>query len=202
MGLKGAFLAGAVVLVSSCQLFTSGTRVRFVNATSAQTVSQLSFGSAAYQGPLGPGQSTAYFPVEMGTSLFSAEQNGTPIATMQFAIGAEASYTVTFSDYYQTNIALSGFGATGTITVNGVTFTAVLTATSPPSFSVASGSDSQDLAELSTCIADPTFGAPGVTAGGTFLSSSSAPVVVSSAPVSGTCTATPSNTMTVSFRAD
>ena len=92
-------------------------------------------------------------------------------------------------------VTLATFLATGTITINGLVFTAHATTTTVANreFSIA-GNDTADAAELVTCINDATYGVPGVTA------SSNAGVVtliatdpgekvitVSSSPDDGTC---------------
>jgi hypothetical protein len=189
-----------VVLVPSC--LGTGSRVRFVNSSS-QTLSGLSLGAAGYQDPLDPGQSTDYFPVALGPNTFTGRrQDGTAVGTVQFDIPTPGDYAVVLSDYYQTFVTLTGFGAGGTVTVNGVVFTATAGATAPPMFSVA-GTDAQDLAELNVCVADPVAGVAGVTARGAFFSSTSAAVSVTSNPLGGgTCTTSLSYTLMVSLNAE
>lgn len=62
-------------------------------------------------------------------------------------------------------VTLATFLAGGTVTVNGIVFTAHATTTtkSARQFSIA-GTDTQDAAELVSCINDPTYGVPGVVA--------------------------------------
>lgn len=72
-----------------------------------------------------------------------------------------------------TLIDLRSVTAGQTVTINGVTFAAHATTTTIASreFSIA-GTNTQDAAELATCINDPTYGVPGVTAtaiGSTYL---------------------------------
>ena len=197
---KWGLLALPLVLISSCQLLGTGPRVKFVNSTSSQVVSSLSFGAAGFQGPLIPGQSTGYFPITIGLNDFNAtRQDGTAVATIQFNIAVAGDYAVILSDYYQTFVTLTSFPQNDTVTVSGVMFTASnLSNPSPPLFSVA-GTDSQALASLNVCVAELV---PGVFAGGTFFSSTTAPVIVTSNGPAGTCVTSQSYTMTVSFKAD
>ena len=85
--------------------------------------------------------------------------------------------------------------AGGTITINGLVFTAHATTTTPANreFSIA-GNDTADAAELVSCINDPTYGVPGVTASSaadvvTLISTDAGETVitVSSAPDDATC---------------
>jgi hypothetical protein len=95
-------------------------------------------------------------------------------------------------------IALATFLADGVITINGLDFTAHATVTTPANreFSI-SGNDTADGDELCTCINDPTYGVPGITASnnaGTVTLLASDPgealLTVSSVPDDGTVTKT------------
>ena len=72
-----------------------------------------------------------------------------------------------------TLLDLRSVAANDTVTVNGLTFTAHATTTTVANREfAASGSNSADATELTTCINDPTYGVPGVTAtalGSTYL---------------------------------
>ncbi len=92
-------------------------------------------------------------------------------------------------------ITLATFLATGTITINGLVFTAHATVTTVADreFSI-SGADTADAVELCVCINDPTYGVPGVTATsalGVITLVATEPgetlITVTSAPDDGTC---------------
>ena len=92
-------------------------------------------------------------------------------------------------------VTLATFLDGGTITINGLVFTAHATVTTPANreFSIA-GSDTQDAAELVICINDPTYGVPGVKASNaagvvTLISEEPGEVVITIAsnPDDGTC---------------
>jgi len=88
-------------------------------------------------------------------------------------------------------ITLATFLATGMITINGLVFTAHATTTtkSARQFSIA-GTDTQDAAELVSCINDSTYGVPGVmasNAAGVVTLKATVPVTISSAPDDATC---------------
>lgn len=92
-------------------------------------------------------------------------------------------------------VTLATFLAGGTITINGLVFTAHATTTTKANreFSIA-GSDTEDAVELVSCINDPTYGVPGVKASNaagvvTLVSEEPGEVVitVSSSPDDGTC---------------
>jgi len=92
-------------------------------------------------------------------------------------------------------VTLATFLVGGTITINGLVFTAHATVTTVANreFSIA-GSDTQDGDELVTCINDPTYGVPGVkasnAAGAVTLQADPAGevvITVASNPDDGTC---------------
>jgi hypothetical protein len=85
-------------------------------------------------------------------------------------------------------ITLATFLATGTITINGLVFTAHATTTTVANreFSIA-GTDTADAAALVTCINDATYGVPGVTASNaagvvTLIASDGYAITVASTP--------------------
>jgi hypothetical protein len=110
---------------------------------------------------------------------------------------------MTLSDRYQRTIYLSNLLAEGTITINGLAFTANATTTTPATrnFSIA-GNDFQDVTEQFTCIDDPILGVPGVTATAGYLVSSVAPISMTSVPNDGSCAASAHYEMMVSLGAD
>jgi hypothetical protein len=87
--------------------------------------------------------------------------NGSTTTSIVFNVDAGHKHTVSLSDRYQVTVSPSNFLAGGTITINGLTFTANASTTTfaTRNFSIA-GNDSQDVTELSKCIDDPTFGVP------------------------------------------
>ena len=186
------------ILLSSCEVLSSTTQARFRNATSSQTVLQVGFGAASYTSPLGPGAVTGYYPIAPGENAFQAElSDGSFTSGLQFNIARGSQCTVTLSDQYSALVQFSGF--TGSVTVNGVTFNSG-GATSPPIFD-----SSNPGVGLSTCIDDPTFGVPGVTAFGAQeavnMISTTGPISVTSAASTGTCTISfPPYVMTVSVQ--
>lgn len=79
---------------------------------------------------------------------------------------AGATCTITADTLVKTaTVTLATFTATNVIVINGLTFTAHASTTTVANreFSIA-GTDTQDAAELVTCINDATYGVPGVTA--------------------------------------
>jgi len=106
--------------------------------------------------------------------------------------GAEKTITANTS-VIKATVTLATFLVAGTITINGLTFTAdaATTTVADREFSIA-GSDTQDGDELVTCINDATYGVPGVTASNdagavTLVASDGYSVTVSSSPDDGTC---------------
>ncbi len=112
--------------------------------------------------------------------------------------GAEKTVTAN-TEVIEATVALATFLATGTITINGLVFTAHASTTTVADreFSIA-GSDTQDGDELVICINDATYGVPGVTASNSagtvsLVASDGYAITVSSAPDEGTCTENDSN---------
>lgn len=108
--------------------------------------------------------------------------------------GAEATITAN-ALVTEATVTLATFLADGTITINGLVFTAHADTTTPANreFSIA-GTDTQDAAELVTCINDATYGVPGVTASNnagvvTLIATDPGEkvITVSSSPDDGTC---------------
>ena len=108
--------------------------------------------------------------------------------------GAEATITAN-ALVTEMTITLATFLAAGTITINGLIFTAHADTTTPANreFSIA-GTDTQDAAELVTCINDATYGVPGITASNvagavTLIATDPGEkiITVSSSPDDGTC---------------
>jgi len=108
--------------------------------------------------------------------------------------GAEATITAN-ALVTEMTITLATFLVAGTITINGLVFTAHVDTTTPANreFSIA-GSDTQDAAELVICINDATYGVPGITASnaaGAVTLKATDPgekvITVSSSPDDGTC---------------
>ncbi len=94
---------------------------------------------------------------------------------------------------FKATITLATFLATGTITINGLVFTAHASTTTVADreFSIG-GTDTQDAAELVTCVNDATYGVPGVTASYvagvvTLVAAGGSTITVSSSPDDGTC---------------
>ncbi len=119
------------------------------------------------------------------------ESKGIPSTAEQAALAEIAANT----KVTECTITLATFLADGVITINGLDFTAHATVTTPASreFSI-SGDDTADAAELVTCINDPDYGVPGVTASnvaGVVTLKSTDPgevlITVSSVPDDGTC---------------
>lgn len=95
----------------------------------------------------------------------------------------------------QATVTLATFLADGTITINGLVFTAHATTTTVANreFDI-SGNDTADAAELVSCINDATYGVPGVTASNaagvvTLISTDPGATVITiaSSPDDGTC---------------
>ena len=108
--------------------------------------------------------------------------------------GAEATITAN-ALATELTITLATFLADGTITINGLVFTAHATVTTPANreFSI-SGNDTADAAELVICINDAAYGVPGVTASNaagavTLIATDPGEkvITVSSSPDDGTC---------------
>ncbi len=128
--------------------------------------------------------------------LQAKDADGTDAKGIPSTAGQLATATVTANALVtKATIALSTFLAGGTITINGITFTAHATITTKADreFSIA-GTDTQDGDELVSCINDPTYGVPGITASnnaGTVTLVSTEPgetsITVSSNPDDGTC---------------
>lgn len=111
-------------------------------------------------------------------------------------VGQLATATITANTKVtEMTVTLATFLVDGTITINGLVFTAHVDTTTVANreFSI-SGNDTADAAALVTCINDPTYGVPGVTASNaagvvTLVSSEPGEVVitVASNPDDGTC---------------
>lgn len=108
----------------------------------------------------------------------------------------EATATITANTLVtKATVTLATFLAGGTITINGLVFTAHATTTTKANreFSI-SGDDTADAVELVSCINDPTYGVPGITASnaaGVVTLKATDPgqtlITVSSSPDDGTC---------------
>jgi len=105
--------------------------------------------------------------------------------------GAEKTVTAN-AEVIEANITLATFLATGTITINGLVFTAHATVTTVASreFSI-SGNDTADAVELAVCINDATYGVPGITATSasgvvTLVADDGHAITIASAPDDGT----------------
>lgn len=128
--------------------------------------------------------------------LQASDAGGTGAKGIPSTAGQLATATITANALVaEATVTLATFLAGGTITINGITFTAHATTTTVANreFSIA-GTDTQDAAELVTCINDPTYGVPGVVASnaaGVVTLKASAPgdtlITVSSNPDDGTC---------------
>jgi hypothetical protein len=104
---------------------------------------------------------TSKIELLQATDALGTGAKGIPTTALQAALATiTANALVT-----EATITLATFLATGTITINGLVFTAHATVTTKASrqFSIA-GTDTQDAVELISCINDPTYGVPGVTA--------------------------------------
>lgn len=105
-----------------------------------------------------------------------------------------AEKTVTANtEVVEATVTLSTFLATGTITINGVTFTAHASTTTAADreFSIG-GTDTQDAAALAGLINDATYGVPGVTASAssgvvTLVADDGYTITVTSTPDDATC---------------
>lgn len=107
--------------------------------------------------------------------------------------GAEKTVTAN-AEVISATVTLATFLADGTVTINGVTFTAHADTTTAANREFAiDGNDTADAAELVTLINDATYGVPGVTATSalgvvTLVADDGYAITVSSDPADGTCT--------------
>jgi hypothetical protein len=98
--------------------------------------------------------------------LQAKDADGTDAKGIPTTAAQEATATITANALVtKATITLALFLAGGTITINGLVFTAHADTTtkSKREFSIA-GDDTADAAELASCINDPTYGVPGVKA--------------------------------------
>jgi len=106
--------------------------------------------------------------------------------------GAEKTITAN-TEVIQATVTLATFLEAGTITINGLTFTAHADTTTVADREFAiDGNDTADAAALVTCINDATYGVPGVTATSalgvvTLTADDGYTITVSSDPDDGTC---------------
>jgi len=129
--------------------------------------------------------------------LLQAKDNGGTEAKGIPSTGTQAAVAEITANALVTEctVTLATFLVGGTITINGLVFTAHTDTTTKANreFSIA-GTDTQDAVELVSCINDPTYGVPGVKASNaagvvTLISEEPGEVVitVSSDPDDGTC---------------
>ncbi len=128
--------------------------------------------------------------------LQAVDNDGTDAKGIPTTAAQAATATITANALVtECTVTLATFLAGGTITINGLVFTAHATVTTPANreFSIA-GSDTQDAVELCLCINDATYGVPGVKASNaagvvTLVSKKPGEVVItmSSNPDDGTC---------------
>ncbi len=129
--------------------------------------------------------------------LQATDKDGTGSKGIPSTVGQLATAEITANALVtKATITLATFLAGGTITINGLVFTAHATTTTPANreFSIAT-SDTAAAAALVTCVNDPTYGVPGVkassNAGVVTLEADPAgevTITVSSSPDDGTCT--------------
>ena len=101
-----------------------------------------------------------------GELLQAKDVDGTDSKGIPTTAAQAATATITANALVtKATITLATFLAGGTITINGLVFTAHATTTTKANreFSIA-GTDTQDAVELVSCINDPTYGVPGIKA--------------------------------------
>ena len=128
--------------------------------------------------------------------LQATDKDGAAAKGIPSTVGQLATAEITANALVtKATVTLATFLVGGTITINGLVFTAHATVTTVANreFSIA-GSDTQDGDELVTCINDPTYGVPGVkasnAAGAVTLQADPAGevvITVASNPDDGTC---------------
>ena len=129
--------------------------------------------------------------------LQASDAAGTATKGIPTTAAQEALATITANALVtEMTITLATFLVDGVITINDLDFTAHATTTTPANreFSIAGTTDTDDAAELVTCINDATYGVPGITATsalGVVTLVSTEPgetvITVSSVPSDGTC---------------